>query len=167
MSKKLICLVSFVLALGMVLTSVAQAGLVSWWRFNEGSGDTADDSSGNGHHGTLLGNPEWVVGPEGFGGALAFHPDVCVGVDCGVFDPTNGTGQFTITLWAFWDGTGTFQHFITKSTGWGADTMMFQYELWGAHTNATYTDRIGISYEPAGSESDRRMRFTSAQTLKP
>jgi len=135
----------------MVLTNIAQAGLVGWWRFNEGSGDTADDSSGNGHHGTLLGNPEWVVGPEGFGGALAFHPDKSIGVDCGVFDPTNGTGQFTIALWAYWEGTGTFQHFITKSAGWGADTMMFQYELWGGHTNATYTDRIGVSHEPAGS----------------
>ena len=133
MSKKLICLVSFVLAFGMVLTSIAQAaGLVGWWRFNEGSGDTADDSSGNGHHGTLLGNPEWVVGPEGFGGALAFDPDGCVGMDCGVFDPTDGTGQFSLALWAFWDGTGEIQHFLTKSSGWGASLMMVQIELWAA-----------------------------------
>jgi len=151
MSKKLICLVSFVLALGIFLTSAAQAGLVGWWRFEEGSGNIANDSSGNGHHGTILGTPEWVSGPEGFGGALAFNPDRCTGVDCGIFDPTNGTGQFTIALWAFWDGTGTFQHFLTKSSGWGATTMMFQFELWGAHTNATYTDRVGVSYEPAGS----------------
>ncbi len=151
MSKKLICLVSFVLMFGMVLTSIAQADLVGWWRFNEGSGDIAEDSSGNNHDGTLLGIPEWVAGPDGFGGAIAFGPDKCIGVDCGVFDPTNGTGQFTIALWAYWDGTGTFQHFITKSAGWGADTMMFQYELWGAHTSETYTDRIGVSYEPAGS----------------
>ena len=41
MSKKFICLVSFVLVLGLVLPSVAQAGLVGWWRFEEGSGDTA------------------------------------------------------------------------------------------------------------------------------
>ena len=111
MSKISICLVSFVLALGLVLTSAAQAGLVGWWRFNEGSGDSAQDSSGNNHDGTLLGTPEWVAGPDGFGGALAFHPDKCIGVDCGVFDPTNGTGQFTITLWAYWDGTGTFSAF--------------------------------------------------------
>ncbi|MBL7146927.1 MAG: LamG domain-containing protein [Phycisphaerae bacterium] len=151
MCKKLICLVSFVLALGMILTSVAQAGLVGWWRFNEGSGDTADDSSGNGHHGTLLGNPEWVVGPEGFGGALSFGPEMCIGVDCGVFDPTNGTGQFTLALWAFWDGTGAIQHFLTKSNGWGADTMMFQVELWAANDSEAHRDRVGISYQPVGS----------------
>ncbi|MFH1883165.1 MAG: LamG domain-containing protein [Planctomycetota bacterium] len=151
MCKKLFYLISFVLVLGLVLTSAAKADLVGWWRFNEGSGDTANDSSGNGHDGTLLGNPEWAIGPPGFGGAIAFHPDKCIGVDTGIFDPTNGTGQFTVALWAFWDGTGTFQHFITKSAGWGADTMMFQVELWGAHTNATYTDRVGISYQAAGS----------------
>ncbi len=151
MCKKLFYLISFVLVLGMVLTGAAKADLVGWWRFNEGSGDTANDSSGNGHDGTLLGNPEWAIGPPGFGGAIAFHPDKCIGVDTGIYDPTNGTGQFTVALWAFWDGTGTFQHFITKSAGWGADTMMFQIELWGAHTNATYTDRVGVSHQAAGS----------------
>ena len=151
MCKQLIYLISFALLLGMLPTSIAQADLVGWWRFNEGSGDIANDSSGNGHHGTLLGNPEWVAGPDGFGGALAFDPEKCIGVDCGVFDPTNGTGQFTIALWAYWDGTGTFQHFITKSAGYGADTMMFQYELWGAHDSAQYTDRVGVTYQGAGS----------------
>jgi len=147
MCKKLIYLFSFALLLGMVPTKVADADLVGWWRFNEGSGDTANDSSGNDHLGTLIGTPEWVVGPDGFGGALAFNPDVCVGVDCGIFDPTNGTGQFTVALWAYWDGTGTFLHFLTKSAGWGADTMMFQIELWGAITNPAEIDRVGLSYQ--------------------
>ena len=147
MCKKFIYLFSFALLLGMVPTRVAEADLVGWWRFNEGSGDAANDSSGNDHLGTLIGTPEWVVGPDGFGGALAFNPDVCVGVDCGIFDPTNGTGQFTVALWAYWDGTGTFQHFLTKSAGWGADTMMFQIELWGAITNPAEIDRLGLSYQ--------------------
>jgi hypothetical protein len=80
MSKKLVCLASSVLAFGTVLTSITQAGLVGWWRFNEGSGDVASDSSGNNHDGALLGTPEWVAGPDGFGGALAFDPDGCIGV---------------------------------------------------------------------------------------
>jgi hypothetical protein len=151
MNKKLIYLSSFILVLCIVLTGTAKADLVAWWRFNEGSGNTASDSSGNGHDGTLNGNPEWASGPPGFGGAIAFHPDKCTGIDCGVFDPTGGTGQFTVALWAFWDGTGTYQHFITKSAAYGADTMMFQFELWGAHTDATYTDRVGVTYQSAGS----------------
>ena len=147
MCRKLIYLVSLVLVLSMALTSTTKAELVGWWRFDEGSGDTANDSSGNDHLGTLIGTPEWAVGPDGFGGALAFNPDVCVGVDCGIFDPTNGTGQFTVALWAYWDGTGTFMHFLTKSAGWGADTMMFQIELWGAITNPAEIDRVGLSYQ--------------------
>ena len=149
MYKKLTFLIISILIIGMA--SSAYADLVGWWRFNEGTGSTCIDSSGNGHNGTVLGTPQWASGPEGFGPALVFNPDSCVGVDCGVFDPTNGTGQFSLALWAFWDGTGDFQHFLTKSNGWGATTMMFQVELWGAHTDATYTDRVGASYQSAGS----------------
>ena len=94
-----------------------------------------------------------MLGPEGFGGALAFNPDRCIGVDCGIFDPTNGMGQFTGALWAFWDGTWTsqVQHFLTKANGWGADIMMFQFELWPAQADPNYTDRVGVSYQPVGS----------------
>jgi hypothetical protein len=151
MCKKLIYSLLFAFLLGIFTTSTTQAELLGLWRFNEGSGDTAVDSSGNEHHGTLLGDPVWGVGPDGFGSALEFGPEKTIGVDCGVWDPTNGTGQFSVALWAFWDGTGTFQHFITKSAGWGADSMMFQFELWGAHTSADYTDKVGVSYQPAGS----------------
>ena len=138
---------------GIIPTNSANAELVGWWRFEEGSGNNAYDSSGNDNHGTIAGTPEWAPGPEGqsTGGAMLFGDDKCTSINCGIFDPTDGTGQFSLALWAFWDGTGTFQHFLTKSNGWGADTMMFQVELWGAHTNATYTDRVGISHQAAGS----------------
>jgi len=56
MCKKLIYLTSFVLVLGLVLTSRADAAdpnLVGWWRFDEGSGTIASDSSGYGNDGTL------------------------------------------------------------------------------------------------------------------
>jgi len=151
MCKQFIYLLLVVFCLTFISISTARADLVGWWRFEEAGGDTANDSSGNGHHGTLLGTPGWDAGPAGSGGAVVFDPDGCVGIDCGVFDPTDGSGQFSLALWAYWDGTGDFQHFLTKSNGWGGDTMMFQVELWGAHTNATYTDRVGVSYQPAGS----------------
>ena len=68
MSKKLICLVSFVSVLGLALTSTASADLVAHWKFDEGAGTTAFDSSVNGNDGTLEGNPQWVAGK--LGGAL-------------------------------------------------------------------------------------------------
>ena len=68
MSKKLICLASFILLLGLVLTSAAKADLVGWWKFDDGSGTTAVDSSGRGNHGEIFGGTEWVAGNHG--GAL-------------------------------------------------------------------------------------------------
>ncbi len=39
--------------------------LAGWWRFNEGSGTTAIDSSGHGLHGELVDGPVWVAGVQG------------------------------------------------------------------------------------------------------
>ncbi len=62
-----IYLMALVLALCMVLTET-QAELVGWWRFDEGTGTTAYDSSGNNNDGTLVGGATWVTGR--FGGGL-------------------------------------------------------------------------------------------------
>jgi len=37
-------------------------GLVGYWPLNEGKGDTAYGHSGNESHGTLEGDPQWVIG---------------------------------------------------------------------------------------------------------
>jgi len=71
MSKRLIYLISFVLVLS--IAGNASSELVGHWRFNEGSGTTAYDSSGHGNHGTLQGDPQWVAGWTG--GALELDGD--------------------------------------------------------------------------------------------
>ena len=38
------------------------SNLVGWWQFDEGSGSSASDSSGNGNTGTLVNSPTWVAG---------------------------------------------------------------------------------------------------------
>ncbi len=48
----------------------AATGLAAYYTFDEGSGTTAKDTSGNGNNGTINGNPQWVAGKVG--GALAF-----------------------------------------------------------------------------------------------
>jgi hypothetical protein len=45
-------------------------GLVGWWKFDEGSGTVAYDSSGNGNNGNLTNGPTWTDGKVG--GALSF-----------------------------------------------------------------------------------------------
>src|SRR3989338_9400755 len=46
-------------------------GLVSHWKFDEGFGMIANDSSGNGNTGVLINGPSWVTGKVGTG-ALQF-----------------------------------------------------------------------------------------------
>ena len=107
----------------------------------------AEDSSGNGHHGTVVdGTANWIDGV--FDGALDFSQ--MFGLNCGDFDPTGGTGKFTVTLWCYWQG-GLIQHLVTKSAGWGADTMMFQIELKGSDSWVAEQDqnRLNLAYQGA------------------
>jgi serine/threonine protein kinase len=52
------------------LWSFLTGGMVAWWKFDEGSGSTVADSSGNNYAATLVGGPQWVAGYDG--GALQF-----------------------------------------------------------------------------------------------
>jgi hypothetical protein len=44
--------------------------LVGWWKFDESTGSTASDSSGNGNNGVLKGNPVWKPQGGKTGGAI-------------------------------------------------------------------------------------------------
>jgi hypothetical protein len=75
------------------------SGLVGWWRFSEGTGTTAGDSSGHGNSGTLTNSPPWTNGING--GALSFTSGGYVG--CGTAVPALdvATGPFSIGLWIY------------------------------------------------------------------
>ena len=78
------------------LWSFSTGRLIAWWKLDNGSGNIAVDSSGNGHNGTLMGDTSWVDGIDG--GALAFDGDgdyVDIGKDQS-FDITN---QITVSAW--------------------------------------------------------------------
>ncbi len=93
MCRKLSYLVPYVLTLSVALTGTTKAELVGWWRFDEGSGTVAHDTSGNGNDGTFNGDPQWVSGF--IGGALEFD-----GVDDYVtIRDLDLTESFTLTFW--------------------------------------------------------------------
>ncbi|MDE0318198.1 MAG: LamG domain-containing protein [Candidatus Poribacteria bacterium] len=54
-----------------IFVQAVEEGIVAYWDFNEKAGDTAGDSSGNGHDGKLIGDPQWTNDGK-FGGALVF-----------------------------------------------------------------------------------------------
>ena len=53
------------LAEWMKAPASVEKGLAAWWKFDEASGTTCADSSGNGNTGTLVGPPAWVHGKSG------------------------------------------------------------------------------------------------------
>jgi len=92
---------TFVLSICTVLLTVtvcAQAqdpDLLAWWKFDEGTGTTAFDSSGNGNDGTFVQDPEWVAGK--FGSGLLFDGKGGERVALGGLDIP--ASQMTITCW--------------------------------------------------------------------
>jgi len=73
-----------------------QSDLVAYWKFDEGTGITASDSSGNGNHGTLVNGPQWSTGIAGK--ALYFN-----GSNNNVLVPDSNsldlTGPYTLSAW--------------------------------------------------------------------
>jgi len=100
MSRMCICLMSFIVVLALVSAAPAafdpdtDPDLLGHWTFDEGAGTMAADSSGNGNHGTLIGEPQWVEGL--FGGAAAFD-GVDDYIDTG---STENLPNWTISCWA-------------------------------------------------------------------
>lgn len=92
---------SLLLFLGFVVQPIlsqnVEDGIVAYWDFNEKDGETAGDSTGNGHDGTLLGDPQWTNDGY-FGGGLEFDQagdEVIV-----EFHEDLNQDTFTITAWA-------------------------------------------------------------------
>ncbi len=95
----LTCVVLFAVAFSLTqkcLAVIDMDALAGLWLFEEGAGETAADSSGNGHDGTLLGDPKRVKGK--FGQALEFD-----GVDDLVdteYIADDQNGAWTVMCWA-------------------------------------------------------------------
>ena len=77
------------------------SGLVGWWKFDEGSGTTAADASGNGNNGTLVGGPTWTTASKVGSGALQFDGvnDYITIPDSASISSIEGSNQVTIALW--------------------------------------------------------------------
>jgi hypothetical protein len=99
MCKKLICLVTFVFVLGLT-ASVANADIIAYWPFDEGSGDVAADVVGG--FDAQLTDVDWVA--DQFGGSALENDrsgdEIFVGPG-----PTPTTQDLTLAFWMVdnWD----------------------------------------------------------------
>jgi len=111
--------------------TVSAASLVAHWEFNEPSGSTASDSSGNGNDGTLhnMNDSDWVSGQ--WGNALDFD---CSNDYVSVSDDSSmdfGTGSFSISLWVIADNYNNQSMMIINGTsggGYSGKRYSFRYD---------------------------------------
>ena len=126
MFRRLISLACFVLLLGLVGNT--SAGLLAHWEFDDGSDTTALDSSGNGHVGTILGDPQWVTGVIG-SGALSFDGSDGL-VEAGHDASLSLTDALTITTWVKLNDLGTYYFLVCKQpSGTASDNYPGNYEF--------------------------------------
>ena len=135
---------------------IPPVGLVAYYALE----NNAEDSSGNEHHGTIVGGPVFVEGPAGLGMAMEFDGTGSQYVDLGTFDPSAVTGQLTVALWSKWNGlNGGYQGLIGKRDTWSASEMMWQFE---AHQD-TGVMRFGRSGAPGSDQVDSGLVLTQGQ----
>jgi hypothetical protein len=104
----------FALAAGRTTAAVPTEGLVAHWSFDEGSGTTAADRSGNGHTGTFQYGASWATGAQCKVGA-------CVSLDGAddyvrVLDAAGLrlTGDVTVSAWIKPTAFGTERTVVSK-----------------------------------------------------
>jgi hypothetical protein len=106
------------LSANQTFTTTANTGAVptGFWKLDEGSGNSAFDSSGNGITGTLVSEPVWSTGKSGF--ALTFDGSLDY-VDLGNPAALQLTGGMTVAAWVNTRSLARNGRIISKSGGGG------------------------------------------------
>ncbi|NIQ12614.1 MAG: hypothetical protein GWN67_04190 [Phycisphaerae bacterium] len=117
---------------------------VAHWKLDEIRGDISYDSSGNGNHGSLYGDPNWQLAGGKIAGALEFD-----GVDDYVLENgglnLNGLDGLTIALWIRSDVTGTDKGFIHFEDPHGTDDRGMRYDAFGATGGGVSGIKVGVT----------------------
>ena len=132
----------------------AQAALVGYWNFNDGSGLTAADFTANANDGTLFGNPvpTWVAGHTGSVGDYALNfqfgnaPRVTVP---GSASFATITTNFTLATWAFERSSSNYGHIFVTTTDHANRNILLQTDNGGdqayvwSTTNGAWQQPLG------------------------
>jgi hypothetical protein len=146
-------IVSFMFA-GQSYGEIDPQTVLGAWLLDEGTGNIAEDASGNGNDGTLMGAPNWVAGQSG--SALGFTGSGTY-VDCGNDESLN-VGVFSVSFWCNIPSTQSWNHMISRgqhgasgspgSVNWGVmmydaqETILFETfndTSWAGITASTTT----------------------------
>ncbi|MCP4260924.1 MAG: LamG domain-containing protein [Planctomycetes bacterium] len=162
MSKKLIYLICLALVLSMA--SQASAELILHWRFDEGSDDVVNDSSGNGHVGTIEG-ATWTVDDKG--PCLEFGGDGDRVVDESGADYLNGMEALTVAMWIKSNAIGTDAGFLQGEDPDGGDNVFtMRYDSSGASFSGSNVAKMAVTSDQGGEqqlESSSNIQVTEWQ----
>jgi len=112
------------------------APLKGYWRFDEGSGNTAADASGNNNHGQLINAPTWTAGHDGSAVSLDGINDFVEVNDAASLDIA---GVFTISGWVYPTAfPPTNMSIVNKPTNYALQT------------DAARFGRVRVAFEDAG-----------------
>jgi hypothetical protein len=110
----------------VIATEPCDANLVGWWKFDEGDGNTVEDSSAYNNNGaTASPTPVWVGGYPNdpcnsalsFDGLNDYYNVVCakrVGTGPGTYPAELMPEEFTISFWTKLDSFGYYSGFVTS-----------------------------------------------------
>ncbi len=108
------CIIAFLFSTGQSYAQVDSGAILGVWLLDEGEGDIAEDVSGNGHNGAIIGAPNWVTGQ--FGNALEFVSGSYV--DCGN-DPALNVDLFSVSFWCNIATTQGWLHMVSRGQHFG------------------------------------------------
>jgi len=112
MCSKAFRLITVLAVCGIALCTTAQAGLVAHWSMDDDGSGMVTDSSGNGRHGTLMGDAHLAGGITGDALAVDGTGDYA---EITGWTGLLGTGAFSITAWVQTTANGSI-------VGWGTNT---------------------------------------------
>ncbi|MHC4497065.1 MAG: LamG-like jellyroll fold domain-containing protein, partial [Planctomycetota bacterium] len=112
------CIIIILMFAGQSHAQVDPDSILGIWLLDEGAGDTAEDASGNGNNGTLMGAPNWVAGQSG--NALEFTGSQTY-VDCGTAEALN-VNVFSVSFWCNFPSTQGWNHIVSRGSHRGGGT---------------------------------------------
>ena len=127
LSSRYLFIVFFTLAFVPTSNVFAQditSGLTGHWKFDEGTGTTATDSSGSGNTGTLTNGPTWTTGKIGNAVSIGGSSYVSVNSTLDV-----AALPFSLSLWVNPTNFNDYGTLIGKRTSYSASGMRFNLDL--------------------------------------
>ncbi|MCL5281473.1 MAG: LamG domain-containing protein [Planctomycetes bacterium] len=127
---------------------------VLWWKFDEGTGTVAADSSGKGHDGVITGAQWKSGGVGGTGSCLNFDGKGTMTVeDKNAPSYLNGLEAITVSLWVKSRVTGTDKGFIIGEPPAGNDSFAtMRYDAGGASFGGSNILKMAVTSSPGGEQ---------------